>query len=152
MLAIQWQWAAFHELDGIDVHAMLRVRQDVFVLEQQCIYADIDDADPQAHHLLGWSGEGDGRQLLAYLRCFSPGEPHSAVTLGRILTVQSVRGMGVGKQLLLEALRRVEQYYPGHRIRLSAQEHLQGFYGCFGFLPVSAVYLEDGIPHIEMLR
>ena len=149
---IVWQWAAFGELDGAAVYAMLAARQDVFVLEQQCLYADIDGKDQRAYHLLGWQEQNGKRALLACLRCFAPGEQQAEAVLGRVLTVQAVRGNGVGKQLMAEGIRCIEQHYPGSAIRISAQEHLQQFYRSFGFRPVSAVYLEDGIPHIEMLR
>jgi ElaA protein len=149
---IVWQWAAFGELDGAVVYAMLAARQDVFVLEQQCLYADIDGKDQRAYHLLGWQEQNGKRALLACLRCFAPGEQQAEAVLGRVLTVQAVRGNGVGKQLMAEGIRCIEQHYPGSAIRISAQEHLQQFYRSFGFRPVSAVYLEDGIPHIEMLR
>lgn len=149
---IVWQWAAFGELDGAAVYAMLAARQDVFVLEQQCLYADIDGKDQRAYHLLGWQEQNGKRALLACLRCFAPGEQQAEAVLGRVLTVQAVRGNGVGKQLMAEGIRCIEQHYPGSAIRISAQEHLQQFYRSFGFRPVSAVYLEDSIPHIEMLR
>ena len=148
---IAWQWAAFGELDGAAVYAMLAARQDVFVLEQQCLYADIDGKDQRAHHLLGWQEQNGKRILLACLRCFAPGEQQAEAVLGRVLTVQAVRGTGVGKQLMAEGLRRVQQHYPGSAIRISAQEHLQRFYSGFGFQAVSDAYMEDGIPHIAML-
>ncbi len=152
MAVLQWQWATFEQLGGADWYAVLQARQDVFVLEQQCLYPDIDGADQRAHHLLGWA-EVDGKpQLQAYLRCFAPGDKYAEAALGRVLTIQSVRGLGTGKLLMTEGLRRVAQLYPGSAIRISAQEHLQGFYGSFGFRPVSDIYMEDGIPHIEMLR
>lgn len=149
---IEWQWAPFRELGSDALCEALAARQNVFVLEQQCLYADIDGADPQAYHLIGWNSEHGTRQLQAYLRCFAPGDKYAEAALGRILTVQSARGAGLGKQLMAEGIRRVEQYFPGSRIRLSAQQHLERFYRGFGFIPISDVFLEDGIPHIEMLR
>lgn len=152
MPTLAWQWAAFGQLDAAAWYEVLQARQDVFVLEQQCLYPDIDGADQRAWHLLGW-GERDGqRQLQAYLRCFAPGDKYPEAALGRVLTIQSVRGSGAGKLLMAEGIRRVAQLFPGSAIRISAQEHLQGFYGGFGFRPVSDIYMEDGIPHIEMLR
>ncbi len=152
MMKLEWQWAEFGRLDGASWYEVLRARQDVFVLEQQCLYPDIDGADSRAYHLLGW-GEVDGqRQLLAYLRCFAPGEKYAEASLGRVLTVRSARGAGLGKLLLAEGIRRAELLFPHCAIRISAQERLQAYYGSFGFLPVSEIYMEDGIPHIEMLR
>ncbi|MNR93274.1 putative acyltransferase [compost metagenome] len=152
MRQLEWQWASFEQLDGASWYAVLRARQDVFVLEQQCLYPDIDDADQQAYHLLAW-GEVEGkRQLLAYLRCFAPGAKYAEASLGRVLTVAAARGTGIGKQLLAEGIRRAQALFPACAIRISAQEHLQGFYGSYGFRTVSDVYMEDGIPHVEMLR
>ncbi len=147
---ITWQWAAFEELDAATLCAVLTARQDVFVLEQQCLYADIDGNDQRAYHLIARQ-EGT-QQLAAYLRCFAPGDRYPEAALGRVLTVQAMRGIGIGKQLMAEGIRRVEQHFPGSAIRISAQEHLARFYGAFGFCQASAAYLEDGIPHIEMLR
>ncbi|RBA24649.1 GNAT family N-acetyltransferase [Herminiimonas fonticola] len=147
---IVWQWATFDELDAATLCAVLAARQDVFVLEQQCLYADIDGNDQRAFHLIG--RHEDTQQLAAYLRCFAPGDKYPEAALGRVLTVQSMRGLGLGKLLMAEGIRRVEQYFPGAAIRISAQEHLVHFYGAFGFHRVSDTYLEDGIPHIEMFR
>ena len=151
---ITWQWAAFDELDAATLYAVLAARQDVFVLEQQCLYADIDGKDQRAFHLIGREQElqQNSQELVAYLRCFAPGDHYPEAALGRVLTVQSARGRGYGKQLMAEGIRRVAQHFPGSAIRISAQEHLEHFYGEFGFLRDSASYLEDGIPHIAMLR
>jgi ElaA protein len=134
---------------------MFAARQQVFVLEQQCLYPDIDGLDPRAHHLLGWAiGDGEST-LVAYLRCFAPqakGADQNDVVMGRVLTVQAVRRKGLGRQLMEEGIRRVEHHFPACRIRVSAQQHLQRFYGDFGFITVSDGYLEDGIPHVDMCR
>lgn len=156
-MTIDWQWARFDALDGAAVHAMLAARQQVFVLEQRCLYPDIDGRDPQARHLLGWQGQGSARELVAYLRCFMPGTTelqtfNEEAVIGRVLTTANVRGQGVGRQLMAEGIHRIEREFPGARIRLSAQAHLQAFYAGFGFAVISDVYLEDGIPHIDMLR
>lgn len=151
---IAWQWAAFDELDAATLCAVLAARQDVFVLEQQCLYADIDGKDQRAFHLIGREQElqQNSQELVAYLRCFAPGDHYPEAALGRVLTVQSARGRGVGKQLMAEGIRRVAQYFPGSAIRISAQAHLERFYREFGFLRDSDTYLEDGIPHIAMLK
>lgn len=150
---IRWQWAPFDALDGAAVHAMLALRQQVFVLEQQCLYADIDGRDPRALHLLGWLDDGNGAsQLAAYLRVFAPGDKCEEAAIGRVLTASFVRGQGIGRALMAEGVHRTAQVFPDARIRISAQQHLQAFYREFGFAPVSDGYLEDGIPHIDMLR
>jgi ElaA protein len=152
---IVWQWMAFDELDGVAMHAMLAARQQVFVLEQQCLYPDIDGLDPHARHLLGWQDSDGVKTLIAYLRCFAPHAKNvdqGDVVMGRVLTLQAVRGTGTGRQLMAEGIRRVEQDFPDCRMRISAQQHLQRFYGDFGFVTVSDSYLEDGIPHVDMIR
>lgn len=149
---MEWQWSAFGQLNVDDLYALLAARQDVFILEQRCLYPDIDSIDRDAHHLLGWQTQNGERSLVAYLRCVPPGAKFDEPSLGRVLTTQAVRSTGIGKQLLEEGIRRTEQLYPGCRIRISAQLYLQRFYESFGFRVTSDVYDEDGIPHIEMLR
>jgi ElaA protein len=151
---ITWQWASFDELDAATLCAVLAARQDVFVLEQQCLYADIDGKDQRAFHLIGRQQElqQNSQELVAYLRCFAPGDHYPEAALGRVLTVQSARGRGYGKQLMAEGIRRVAQHFPGSAIRISAQDHLEHFYGEFGFRRDSETYLEDGIAHIAMLK
>jgi ElaA protein len=148
----EWQWSAFGQLNVDDLYAMLAARQDVFILEQRCLYPDIDGVDRKAHHLLGWQTQDGERRLAAYLRCVPPGMKFEEASLGRVLTTPAARGTGIGKQLVEEGIRRMEQRYPGGRIRISAQLYLQRFYEGFGFRVTSDVYDEDGIPHIEMLR
>jgi ElaA protein len=149
---VEWQWSSFEQLDVDALYAVLARRQEVFVLEQNCLYADIDAIDQQAFHLLGWQGPADRRQLVAYLRALAPGVKYAEASLGRVLCVQSARGAGLGRRLVDEGIRRTEQQFPGRRIRISAQQHLERFYSGFGFRATSAPYSEDGIPHIEMLR
>jgi ElaA protein len=124
----------------------------VFVLEQQCLYGDIDDLDLDAHHLLGWRTAGGQRRLAAYLRLLAPGVKFAEMSLGRVLTTQAARGEGIGRELLAQGILHAERQYPGQRIRIGAQAHLEAFYGAFGFRKISEPYDEDGILHIDMLR
>jgi ElaA protein len=159
-MTIAWQWSSYEELSKEDLYAVLARRQEVFIIEQQCIYPDLDGIDLQAFHLLGWSEPNkvqnnaqDGeRQLLAYLRCVFPGVKYPEVSLGRVLSAPSARGTGAGRELLAQGIRHAGQQFPGLRIRISAQLYLEGFYRSFGFVSTSDPYDEDGIPHIEMLR
>lgn len=156
--AVQWQWLPFAALDGASVHAMLLARQQVFVLEQQCLYPDIDARDLHAMHLLGWRQAAAGKssqdtaELLAYLRCMGPQSPADDVVFGRVLVAESARRSGLGRQLMHEGLARARAQFPGHRLRLSAQAHLQQFYAEHGFACISDIYLEDDIPHVTMVR
>ncbi|MFM9435915.1 ElaA protein [Janthinobacterium sp. CG_23.3] len=148
----QWQWQAFEELSGADLYQALALRQNVFVLEQQCLYPDLDQLDQQAWHLLGWQQRDGRRQLAAYLRCLAPGAKYPEMSIGRVLTAAAARGTGSGRQLMQQGIACAVRQFPGHAIRIGAQHHLEGFYRGFGFATISAPYDEDGIAHIDMLR
>ena len=130
----------------------MRLRESVFVVEQTCAYQDADGRDPQAWHLLGWSDEEDGRRLVAYARIFEPGVRYTEGSIGRVVTAPEVRGTGVGKVLMVEALRRLDGLAPGQTVKIAAQRRLEKFYLELGFRTVSAAYEEDGIIHVDMLR
>jgi ElaA protein len=149
---IAWQWLEFESIPRGDLYEVLRQRQEVFVLEQACLYPDLDGHDEAAHHLMAWQATGGERRLVAYLRCLAPGAKYAEMSLGRILTPAIARGTGIGRQLVAEGIRRAELQHPGHRIRIGAQQRLEKFYQGFGFETVSAPYDEDGILHIDMLR
>ncbi|MCB8837252.1 GNAT family N-acetyltransferase [Aurantimonas sp. VKM B-3413] len=143
-----WRWSAFEDLSGREVHDLLRLRMDVFVVEQACAFAEIDGKDPGAIHLRRLVGG----ELAGCLRVFAPSAPDFRVRIGRIATAARHRGGGLGHELMAEALRLCAERFQGAAIDLSAQAHLAGFYGRHGFLPVSDIYLEDGIPHLDMRR
>ena len=149
---IDWQFSSFKDLGPADLYEVLAQRQDVFILEQTCLYPDIDGLDPQAHHLLGWRSVDGQRRLAAYLRVLAPGVKYDEMSIGRVITTKAARGSGAGRLLLAEGIARAEALYPGHRIRIGAQQYLEAFYGSFGFNTVSEPYDEDGIMHVEMLR
>ncbi len=148
---IRWQWSRFSELSSYDLYAVVRLRESVFVVEQNCPYVDADGRDPSAWHLLGWV-EGSAPTLVAYARIFEPGVRYPEGSLGRIVTAPAVRGTGIGKALMAEALRRIESLAPGQSIKIAAQHRLEDFYVGFGFRTVSPPYEEDGIIHVDMLR
>ena len=149
---IEWQECSFAELTNAQLYEVLAQRQQVFILEQQCLYGDIDGLDLGAHHLLGWRTVDGQRQLAAYLRVLAPGAKYAEASLGRVLTTEAARRTGAGRELLARGIAYAERLYPGHRIRIGAQQYLEAFYGSFGFQTVSAPYDEDGIMHIDMLR
>jgi ElaA protein len=130
----------------------VRLREAVFVVEQQCAYPDADGRDPNAWHLLGWHEHDGRRDLVAYARVFEPGVRYTEGSIGRIVTAPAVRGSGIGRALMAEGLRRIESLMPGQRIRIAAQQRLVDFYIGFGFTVVSAPYDEDGIMHVDMIR
>ena len=149
---MEWQWQGFAQLSGADLYEVLAARQNVFVLEQQCLYLDIDGLDPGAHHLLGWHTVNGKRCLAAYLRCLAPGAKYAEMALGRVLSTTGSRGAGIGLELMAKGIACAQQQHPGQRIRISAQAYLERFYAGFGFVVTSAPYDEDGILHIDMLR
>ncbi len=146
---IRWQWSKFEQLAPMEMADMLALRQQVFVVEQNCPYLDIDGKDPMAMHLLGW----DSDKLIATLRVFeSYPDYDNNVSIGRICTAHSVRGTGIGKELVTKALEYIEKNYPSKKIQIGAQDYLKSFYKDFGFKQISDLYLEDDIPHILMLK
>ncbi|GAB2883310.1 GNAT family N-acetyltransferase [Microbulbifer echini] len=149
---MQWQWCSFHQLSIDQLYEILRMRQEVFTVEQDCPYQDADGKDQSAWHLICWDKDNEPPRLMAYLRVVFPGKKYPEPSIGRVLTTEPSRGTGLGKELIRRAVEQTQATYPGMSIRISAQEHLDRFYGAFGFERVSAPYDEDGIPHIEMLR
>jgi ElaA protein len=152
MTMIEWQWNGFADLTVAQLYEMLALRQQVFVLEQTCLYPDIDGLDTGAHHLLGWRSADGRRELVASLRCLAPGAKYDEMSLGRVVTSPAARGTGLGRDLVAQGIAHAERLHPGHAIRIGAQAHLEGFYGSFGFVTVSQPYDEDGIMHVDMVR
>lgn len=145
---ISWSCQPFAQLNLQSLYEIMQLRQSVFVVEQDCPYLDADGIDQQSLHV---SGHQDG-QLVTYLRLVAPGVKYAEPSLGRVITSQRVRGTGAGHVLLQVGLREHKRLYPGCDNRISAQAHLQGFYETAGFVRISEQpYLEDNIPHIEML-
>lgn len=145
---LHWVCARFDALGVHALHDALALRCRVFILEQGP-YQDPDGADKQAWHLLAYAAGGP---LAACLRIVDPGARYAEPSIGRVVTAPEDRLQGVGRALMQEAMTRCGQVWPGRAIRISAQAHLQAFYAVWGFKPVGQAYLEDDIPHIEMLR
>jgi ElaA protein len=145
---LRWHWSRFEELGVRALYEVLALRQRVFILEQGP-YLDADGLDPHAWHLLGRDVKG---RLLAYLRVVDPGFKYDEPSIGRVVTDKAARGNGMGRLLVAEGVAGCDRLWPGLAVRISAQAHLQRFYGEAGFATVGDPYLEDGIPHVEMLR
>lgn len=145
---VHFSWHAFSELTVEQLYAVLMLRSEVFVLEQQCAYLDPDGRDHVALHLLGI----DGKSLVAYLRLFLPTESQSALIFGRVVTAKSARANGYGKKLMAELLTYCDTHYPDKYIKCSAQYYLKSFYESVGFVIQGEPYDEDGILHIAMQR
>ena len=150
--AFDWRWKPFAALDAREVYDLLAARANVFVIEQHCLYADVDGLDVDAWHLLAYATKHGRTTLAGYLRVLLPHEEEQDVRIGRVLTTADFRGIKLGNALLDTALAHIGRQWPGVAIRLHAQAHLQRFYGAFGFAPVSDVHDEDGIPHVWMRR
>ena len=148
MRCVEWRYLAFDTLCTAELYAVLQLRSEIFVIEQACIFEDMDGAGSRAIHLLGTVNG----TLVAYARCFTAGDRSADASIGRILTHSSIRGSGVGHELVRKAISCLSPPSRVQRIRLAAQSRLQGFYRQHGFEISGRPYLEDGIPHIEMLR
>jgi ElaA protein len=149
---LTWQCSPFDELSTKVLYAILRARQVVFVVEQNCPFLDADDVDQHCLHLLGWQVQGFNNALAAYARLVPPGGKYREPSIGRVITSPEFRGQGLGKELMQRAVQAMDQLYPGLAIRIGAQQYLEMFYSGFGFVTVSPPYIEDGIPHVEMVR
>ncbi len=145
---ITWQLKPFVELTTIQLYQLLKLRVDVFVVEQQCPYPELDNKDHQkgVYHLLGY----DGDQLVACARLLPKGVSYPSVSIGRVATAADHRGGGIGHQLLEESLKSCQSLWPDESIEIGAQEYLAAFYTRHGFVRTSDMYLEDDIPHIDM--
>jgi ElaA protein len=146
---MRWRWLRWDELGRDDLYAAIRLRVDVFVVEQDCPYPDLDGNDARAWHLLG----EDDRGLAAYLRAFDVGVVYPGKQcLGRVVVRRSARGTGLGRDLMAEAHDRMAAQFGRGDIKISAQAYLQAFYESLGYAVVGEGYLEDGIPHFPMVR
>lgn len=147
-MKLDWHDRAFVELTAGQLYGIVELRERVFVVEQNCAFLDADGLDPGARHLWAEALGGDRPAIQAYLRIVPAGAKYDEVSLGRIVTAAEARGTGLGRELVQRGLDAVGN----STVRIGAQAHLERFYGSFGFRRASEPYLEDGIPHIEMLR
>jgi len=147
-MTVQSTWFTFADLDGRALYEILRIRQQVFILEQASFYPDIDGNDPAALHLVA---RDDAGNLIGCLRLLPPGKTHACPAIGRLAIDKPFRGRMLGHRLMEEGIRKARALYPGDAIYISAQHHLKPFYTQFGFAPRGRPYDEDGILHIDML-
>ncbi|MEG0260975.1 MAG: GNAT family N-acetyltransferase [Lysinibacillus sp.] len=142
-----WKIQKFEQLTTEELYKILQLRVNVFIVEQQTCYEDLDNHDQNSIHL---SYVEDGK-LLAYTRLLPPGEKFETASLGRVITHADARGTGLGKEMIQHALDIIEKEWPGAAVFIQAQEYLKGFYGSYGFKPVSEPYIYDSLPHRDML-
>jgi ElaA protein len=144
-----WTCQPFDALTILQLYQALRLRSEVFVVEQECVFLDTDGLDLQAWHLMA---HDEGGELQAYARLLPAGVKAVEPVIGRVITAATARGTGLGHELMRKALLECGRLWPAQALSLSAQARLQAFYAGHGFAPVGAEYIEDGIPHIDMRR
>ncbi|MFM2274211.1 MAG: hypothetical protein RL211_83 [Pseudomonadota bacterium] len=144
---IAWKFVAFDELTLRELYELLQLRTEVFTVEQNCVFQDIDGADDQAMHLLGTQNN----QLVAYARCFPAGVKFAEASIGRVVTRSLARGSGLGHLLIQQAVSSVCGLWGPQPIRIGAQARLKKYYSGHGFVDAGVPYVEDGIDHLEMI-
>lgn len=138
----------FDQLTTEELYQILRLRSEVFVVEQDCVYQDVDNKDQKAIHIIGTKNG----EIVAYTRIFKPGDYFNNVSIGRVVVSQDQRKYGLGKQIMQASLAAIDQRFPNQPIEISAQSYLLKFYTELGFKVTGEEYLEDGIPHRRMLK
>ena len=138
----------YQDLEIDELYAMMALRAAVFVVEQNCVYQDLDYKDQKALHVMGWING----KLVAYTRLFGPGDYFDQASIGRVIVSMDQRGHNYGHQIMSASINAITQHYKTDRIDISAQTYLEQFYTAHGFLPSGEEYLEDGIPHIKMIK
>ncbi len=147
---ISFRCKPFYELTAPQLYSIMALRQEVFVVEQNCVYLDADGKDLKGYHLTGYDDDG---KLVAYARLLPKGVSYEHfVSIGRIVTSPSIRGKGAGQQLMKEALNCMDALFHGESIKIGGQSYLRNFYESFGFVVSGEEYLEDDIPHLPMVR
>ncbi|MEI4770740.1 GNAT family N-acetyltransferase [Psychrobacillus sp. FJAT-51614] len=145
---MEWNLLKFDELDVYRLYEILKLRVDVFVVEQSCAYPELDTSDQNALHLYAIKDN----EVIAYCRLLPPGEKYDVCSIGRVIVKEKARGTGIARQLMNKALEEAERIYRVETIQLCAQSHLKNFYSSFGFQTNSDEFDEDGIPHVYMVR
>ncbi|WP_313891905.1 GNAT family N-acetyltransferase [Psychrobacillus sp.] len=145
---MNWKLLKFEEFDVNRLYEVLKLRVDVFIVEQNCPYPEIDGSDQEALHLMYIENE----EVLAYSRIFPPGAMYDACAIGRVIVKSKARGTGLAKELMEKAIETAENEWQVETIKICAQSHLQKFYASVGFITISDEFDEDGIPHVYMVR
>ncbi len=138
----------FDQLTIEELYQILRLRSEVFVVEQDCVYQDVDNKDQKALHVIGVKND----EIVSYTRIFKPGDYFDNVSIGRVVVRQNQRKYGLGKRIMQASLATIEERFPNKPIEISAQTYLLKFYTELGFNAFGDEYLEDGIPHRRMLK
>ena len=147
---IDWSCLRFDDLSAEDLYQILQLRAEIFIVEQNCVYQDVDDFDQGGLHVIGRLSIDDEAQLVCYTRLLPPGAKYEGASIGRVVTKKLARGHGIGKALMVNSLIYCKEHWPDKAVTISAQQYLQEFYADLGFETESEPYDEDGIPHIRM--
>lgn len=147
---ITWYHKHFKDLNTTELYQILQLRNEVFIVEQNCPFQDLDDKDFKCYHLMGF--DTDSQKVMAYTRIVPAGASYEEASIGRVVTSPVARKGGIGKVLMQKSIELLEELYGGVPIKIGAQLYLKKFYESFGFQQVEEVYLEDGIEHILMVR
>lgn len=147
-MQLQWICKHFDELSVHELYAIIRLRNEVFVVEQNCVFQDADNIDQHCHHLLGFQEEN----LVAYTRLVPAGIAYEEMSIGRVVNSPSFRGKGAGKALMQQSINECYRLFGKQPIKIGAQLYLKKFYENFGFVQCSDAYDEDGIDHIKMMK
>ena len=145
-MSIQWVTKKFEAISVVELYEILRLRSEIFVVEQNCVYQDLDNKDQKALHLFGIL---DGK-IIAYSRLFKAGDYFDFSSIGRVVVDPIYRNKKIGHELILQAIAKIKRHFDEQNITISAQLYLKQFYESHGFIQTSEMYLEDNIPHIEM--
>ena len=147
-MQIQWLLRKFEDLTSSQLYAILQLRNEVFVVEQNCVFQDADDKDQNSYHLMGFTNN----KLVAYTRLVPPGEIYLEPSIGRVVTSAIIRKSGAGRELMKQSIDQVYRLFGTRPIKIGAQLYLKKFYESLGFQQASEIYLEDGIKHIYMVK
>lgn len=138
----------YKDLSIDELYSLLRLRSEVFVVEQNCVYQDMDEKDKKAIHILALKNN----EIVAYARIFKPGDYFKEASIGRVVVSQKERGSGLGYKIMNASIKAILDEFQEYNIKVSAQKYLKKFYNNLGFKQVGEEYLEDGIPHIAMIK
>jgi len=147
-MQIQWLLKKFGDLTPYQLYAILQLRNEVFVVEQNCVFQDADDKDQESYHLMGFFEN----KLVAYTRLVPPGYIYEQASIGRVVTSPAIRKGGAGRELMKQSIDYIYTMFGKQPIKIGAQFYLKAFYESFGFKQSSDIYLEDGIEHIYMVK
>ncbi len=144
---LNWKLKKFKELKCEEIYKILKIRNEVFIVEQNCAYQDCDDKDKKSYHLY----LEDKGEIISYLRILEKGISFDEVSIGRVLVNKNYRSIGIAREMMIKAIDIIEQILNETEIKIQAQSYLVNFYGSLGFKQTSKEYLEDNIPHIDMV-